>query len=52
MEVERFLLISWAVFFAIFALRKSFQDIPADIGDKSVFAYLESTARNGIGGKN
>jgi uncharacterized integral membrane protein len=41
MEVERILLIAWAIFFAIFALRKAFQVIPADIGDKSVFAYLE-----------
>lgn len=38
--VERLLLAVWAVLFVIFALRKAFQAIPADIGDKSVFAYL------------
>jgi uncharacterized integral membrane protein len=40
-DVEKFLLIAWAFLFFIFALRKLFQDIPADIGDKSVFEYLE-----------
>lgn len=38
--LERGLLAAWAVLFMIFALRKAFQDIPADIGDKSVFEYL------------
>lgn len=37
---ERLFLAVWAVLFVIFALRKAFQAIPADIGDKSVFAYL------------
>ncbi|NJO40331.1 MAG: DUF2301 domain-containing membrane protein [Cyanobacteria bacterium RU_5_0] len=37
---ERALLAAWAMLFVIFALRKTFQPIPADIGDKSVFAYL------------
>lgn len=39
--VERGLLGSWAVLFIIFALRKLFQPIPQDIGDKTVFAYLK-----------
>jgi uncharacterized integral membrane protein len=34
------LLAVWAVLFLVFALRKAFQAIPPDIGDKSVFAYL------------
>ncbi|MBW4646765.1 MAG: DUF2301 domain-containing membrane protein [Goleter apudmare HA4340-LM2] len=38
---EEFLLGLWAILFLVFALRKSVQDIPADIGDKSVFAYLK-----------
>lgn len=40
-EVEKFLLGAWAVLFIIFALRKCVQNIPDDIGDKSVFEYLE-----------
>lgn len=39
-EMERFLLGFWAILFIIFALRKAFQQIPPDIGDKSVFEYL------------
>ncbi len=39
--VEALLLATWASLFLIFALRKSIQLIPADIGDKSVFEYLE-----------
>ena len=38
---EQVLLGLWAVLFAVFALRKAVQQIPADIGDKSVFAYLK-----------
>ena len=38
---ERTLLGFWAVLFVIFALRKAFQAIPPDIGDKSVFTYLK-----------
>ncbi len=37
---EQVLLGLWAVLFVVFALRKAFQPIPPDIGDKSVFAYL------------
>ena len=32
----------WAVLFLVFALRKVIQAIPPDIGDKSVFVYLET----------
>jgi uncharacterized integral membrane protein len=39
---EQVLLGVWAMLFFVFALRKLFQDIPADIGDKSVFAYLKA----------
>lgn len=44
--VERNLLFVWAVFFAVFAIRKVIQPIPPDIGDKSVFAYLKDPARS------
>lgn len=37
---QKFLLFFWAIQFGIFALRKCFQTIPSDIGDKSVFDYL------------
>lgn len=35
------LLVLWGVGFILFALRKVIQPIPPDIGDKSVFEYLE-----------
>lgn len=38
--VEAILLTSWAGLFLIFAIRKLIQNIPDDIGDKSVFEYL------------
>ena len=38
--LEKYVLAAWAVLFMVFALRKVFQGIPADIGDKSVFEYL------------
>jgi uncharacterized integral membrane protein len=41
-QAERVLLGLWAVLFVVFALRKSLQPIPPDIGDKSVFAYLKA----------
>ncbi len=41
LDWEKSLLTAWAVLFLIFALRKCFQNIPDDIGDKSVFEYLE-----------
>lgn len=39
---EQFLLTVWAFLFLVFALRKFFQPIPQDIGDKSVFEHLKS----------
>ena len=39
--LEKSLLIVWATLFLVFALRKLVQAIPDDIGDKSVFTYLE-----------
>ena len=39
---EQSMLAAWSVLFAVFALRKVIQPIPPDIGDKSVFAYLEN----------
>ncbi|AVH73952.1 DUF2301 domain-containing membrane protein [Nostoc sp. 'Lobaria pulmonaria (5183) cyanobiont'] len=38
---EGILLGTWAILFLVFALRKTVQAIPADIGDKSVFNYLK-----------
>jgi uncharacterized integral membrane protein len=38
---EQVLLGVWAVLFLVFALRKVVQPIPPDIGDKSVFVYLQ-----------
>ncbi|MEL7071319.1 MAG: DUF2301 domain-containing membrane protein [Cyanobacteria bacterium J06555_13] len=40
-NTEKGMLLAWAVLFAVFAIRKLIQPIPPDIGDKSVFAYLE-----------
>ncbi len=48
---EKSLLIAWAVFFLIFAARKCIQNIPDDIGDKSVFEYLEREAQQPKGVK-
>jgi uncharacterized integral membrane protein len=42
---ETVLLEGWAVLFLIFAARKCVQNIPDDIGDKSVFDYLEREAQ-------
>jgi uncharacterized integral membrane protein len=39
-EVEKVLLLTWSGLFVVFALRKVWQAIPDDIGDKSVFDYL------------
>ncbi|WP_392534814.1 DUF2301 domain-containing membrane protein [Nostoc sp. C117] len=38
---ESTLLGIWAMLFLVFALRKTVQAMPADIGDKSVFTYLK-----------
>jgi uncharacterized integral membrane protein len=43
--VERFMLVGWAIFFLVFASRKAVQPIPPDIGDKSVFVYLQEQER-------
>jgi uncharacterized integral membrane protein len=40
-QIEQFLLGVWAIFFLVFACRKLPQNIPSDIGDKSVFDYLK-----------
>lgn len=44
LHIEQLLLTCWSLLFAIFALRKVVQPIPDDIGDKSVFEYLEKQA--------
>ena len=41
LPLEQGLLALWALLFLVFAVRKVIQPIPPDIGDKSVFAYLE-----------
>lgn len=41
-DIEQVLLATWAVLFLVFGLRKIFQEIPQDIGDKSVFEYLKT----------
>jgi uncharacterized integral membrane protein len=41
-QVEQILLGIWAILFLVFAVRKAIQAIPPDIGDKSVFTYLEA----------
>lgn len=43
--VESILLSTWAGLFLIFAIRKSIQPIPPDIGDKSVFDHLKTTKK-------
>ncbi len=40
-ETEKLLLVVWAVLQLVFAARKLMQPIPPDIGDKSVFDYLQ-----------
>ncbi|MGK7910728.1 MAG: DUF2301 domain-containing membrane protein [Synechococcus sp.] len=46
LQGEVILLAIWASLFLVFAARKALQAIPPDIGDKSVFDYLEKV-RNG-----
>jgi uncharacterized integral membrane protein len=43
--VETILLATWAGLFLIFAIRKSIQAIPPDIGDKSVFEHLKTSTK-------
>lgn len=45
--VEQVLLGVWALLLAVFAVRKAVQAIPPDIGDKSVFEYLQQQ-RQGV----
>ncbi|WP_373541265.1 DUF2301 domain-containing membrane protein [Chamaesiphon sp.] len=40
-SIKAILLAIWAGAFLVFAVRKAIQPIPPDIGDKSVFTYLE-----------
>ncbi len=42
LQGEQLLLGFWAILFLVFAIRKTVQEIPADIGDKSVFDYLKT----------
>ncbi len=37
---ERNLLVLWALLFAVFVIRKTFQPVPPDVGDKTVYDYL------------
>lgn len=46
--IEQVLLGTWAVLFIIFAIRKAMQEIPPDIGDKSVFAYLKAQKQQAV----
>lgn len=41
LQLETTLLSLWSLLFLVFAVRKCFQHIPDDIGDKSVFEYLK-----------
>ncbi len=41
---QKFLLFFWAIQFMIFAIRKVFQAIPPDIGDKTVFEHLRNSS--------
>jgi uncharacterized integral membrane protein len=45
LQVEQTLLGAWVVLLVVFALRKIVQQIPPDIGDKSVFEYLKQQKR-------
>ncbi len=45
LAVEQGLLAAWALLFVVFAIRKAIQPIPPDIGDKSVFEYLQQQAQ-------
>jgi uncharacterized integral membrane protein len=47
LSTKQILLATWAILFLVFAARKCFQDIPADIGDKSVFDYLNKQRHSG-----
>ena len=42
-SIETALLMIWAIFFLVFGFRKLQQEVPGDIGDKSVFDYLKQS---------
>jgi uncharacterized integral membrane protein len=42
---EKIVLGLWAILYLVFALRKAFQRIPDDIGDKSVFEHLKKNGQ-------
>ncbi|WP_373479649.1 DUF2301 domain-containing membrane protein [Geminocystis sp.] len=42
LQLERILLTIWGILFLVFIMRKATQEIPPDIGDKSVFEYLRN----------
>ncbi|NEQ48914.1 MAG: DUF2301 domain-containing membrane protein [Leptolyngbya sp. SIO3F4] len=47
LTLGRDLLVVWAILFGVFAIRKTVQPIPPDIGDKSVFVYLKQQRQAG-----
>lgn len=47
LPIEQGLLAVWAILFLVFAVRKVTQEIPPDIGDKSVFEYLKQQRLQG-----
>ncbi|NCO74922.1 MAG: DUF2301 domain-containing membrane protein [Cyanobacteria bacterium] len=42
LPLEQILLTIWGILFLVFIMRKATQEIPPDIGDKSVFEYLRN----------
>lgn len=46
LKLEQFLLATWGIFFLVFMMNKTIQDINPDIGDKSVFEYLKNQRKN------
>jgi uncharacterized integral membrane protein len=48
LQLEQILLLIWGILFLVFLMGKSIQEIPPDIGDKSVFEYLKNQKNNGI----
>lgn len=46
LQLEQILLTIWGILFLVFLMGKSTQEIPPDIGDKSVFEYLKNKKNN------
>jgi uncharacterized integral membrane protein len=46
LQLEQILLTIWGILFLVFLMGKSIQEIPPDIGDKSVFEYLKNKKNN------